>query len=98
MNYWKDIKNIELKKPESIKFIRRKEVQKKYNKLKDKRGSKEWEFHFLKYLPAEIDTKKNQEKKSTKKKRKTIKKKKTKKRKRKTRKKKKKGLLKRLGF
>ena len=36
MNYWKDIKNIELKKPESIKFIRRKEVQKKYNKLKDK--------------------------------------------------------------
>ena len=65
-----------------------------FKKLKDKRGSKEWEFHFLKYLPAEID----KEKKSSIKKRKTIKKKKTKKKKRKTRKKKKKGLLKRLGF
>ena len=28
MNYWKDIKNIELKKPEKIKFIRRKEIKK----------------------------------------------------------------------
>ena len=37
MNYWKDIKNIELKKPEKIKFVRRKEVQKKYNELKKRK-------------------------------------------------------------
>ena len=36
MNYWKNVKNIDFKKSESIKLIRKKEVQNKYNKLKEK--------------------------------------------------------------
>ena len=53
-----------------------------FKKLKNNRGSKEWDFHFLKYAPAEEKTKKTKEKtKKTKKK--------TRKTKKKTRKKKK---------
>ena len=72
-----------------------------FKKLKNKKGSKEWEFHFLKYLPAKINSKQKEEKKekkTLKNKTKTKKKKQTKKKKRKTRKKRKTGLLKRLGF
>ena len=76
-----------------------------FKKLKNKRGSKDYEWWFLRYLPAEHDPnykppekkKKKQKKKSKTKKRKNKTKKKSKKKKKK-RKTKKKGLLSRLGF
>ena len=61
----------------------RKEKSEKFEELKHKRDTKDWEWHFLKYRPGEISKKgKKKDKKKTKKgkkksKRKTRKKKKT---------------------
>ena len=52
-----------------------------FKKLKNNRGSKEWDFHFLKYAPAEEKTTKKKRKKTKKTKKKT--KKKTRKKKKK---------------
>ena len=68
----------------------REEKAKKYRELKNKRGSKDWEWYFLKYSPADIEMRKNKPK-TTKKTKKTRKNKiKTKK---KTRKKQKKSRI-----
>ncbi len=64
----------------------REEKAEKYRELKNKRGTKEYEWYFLRYIPGEKDKNYKPAKK---------KKKKTKKKKRKT---KKKSLLRRLGF
>ena len=62
----------------------REEKAEKYRELKNKRGSKEYDWYFLRYIPGEKDKK---TKKKTKRKKKTKKKRKTKK-----------GLLSRLGL
>jgi hypothetical protein len=63
----------------------REEKASKYKELKKHRGSKEWNWYFLKYVPADIEmekyNKKEKNKKKTKKNRHTGKKKKTRKRK-----------------
>ena len=63
----------------------REEKASKYKELKKHRGSKEWNWYFLKYVPADIEmekyNKKEKKKKKTKKNRHTGKKKKTRKRK-----------------
>ena len=63
----------------------REEKASKYKELKKHRGSKEWNWYFLKYAPADIEmekyNKKEKKKKKTKKNRHTGKKKKTRKRK-----------------
>ena len=62
----------------------REEKAEKYRELKNKKGTKEYEWYFLRYIPGELDKdyKPPKKKKKRKKKRKT----------------KKKGLLGRLGF
>jgi len=72
----------------------REEKAEMFKKLKDKRGTKDYEWWFLRYIPADHD--KTYLPPKSKKKKKTTKKKTTKKKKRKTRKKK--GFLSRLGF
>jgi len=60
----------------------REEKAKKYHELKEKRGSKEWNEWFLRYIPNEIEektvSKKKTQRKTQKKKEKTKKTKKTK--------------------
>ena len=55
----------------------RREKSEKYEKLKNKKGSKEYEWYFLRYVPADIHATKTKKRRKTKKTRKTRKKRRT---------------------